>query len=100
LKPGVVTHAVREARRVLVALVVERGDDLLGELGAFLEHRSGGVQTVVGVRRHAGGQAVEVGELGDVEQHVLDRGGVRHGELQKQKRGTAVPLVTGRFRGC
>ena len=69
--------AVLERRRVLVALPVQRRDDVLIELGGFFEHGRGRVEPRLLQARHAR-HGFEVGELFHAEEHVLDGGAVSH----------------------
>ena len=79
LKPGVVvTSPSFQRRRIAVALDVQRRDHVLVELRAFLEHGLRGVEAGVLEARQLR-DLVDAGEVLDVEQHVLEGGGVAHG---------------------
>ena len=71
-------RAVLPARRMDVALAVERREHLAAEARALLEHGLRGVEARLveaGQRR----DRLDIGELLHAEQHVLDRRGVAHG---------------------
>ena len=66
---------------MLVALPIERGNHVLVELGAFLEHSLRRVRRGV---LEAGqiGDGTKTCEMFEIEHHVLDRGGIAHTSLQ------------------
>mmetsp|Transcript_42313 Transcript_42313/g.99245 ORF Transcript_42313/g.99245 Transcript_42313/m.99245 type:complete len:666 (-) Transcript_42313:1086-3083(-) len=90
---GVGTERVLEARRrrdlavlpergALVAFPVQRGNDVLGQLGALFQHGTGRVEAKVGECGDLLGQRLQASEVLDVEEHVLDGGLVTHFFLQ------------------
>jgi hypothetical protein len=66
-----------ERRGIAVAFDVQRRDHVLVEAGALLEHGLRGFQACVLEARQLGDLA-DVGQVLDVEQHVLEGGGVAH----------------------
>ena len=66
--------------RVLVALPVQGRQHFLVELGALLEHRLRGVVAGVLKARNLG-DLVNTGKMPDVEQHVLQGGGIAHDQV-------------------
>ena len=75
-------HAVFPARWVFVAFPVQRAQHAFGELGGLFQHGLGRVQTGI-FKAGKLGDLFDVGQVFDVEQHVLDGGDVAHGSLQK-----------------
>jgi hypothetical protein len=70
-------HAVLEGRGVAVARYVQRRDHVLVEARALLEHGLCRFQAGLFEARQLGDLA-DVGQVLDVEQHVLEGGGVAH----------------------
>ena len=71
--------AVGPTRGILVTLPVQRTDDALVELGRLFQHCLGRVKTGV-LKTRQSGDLLDIGQVLDIEKHVLQRGNVAHGK--------------------
>jgi len=70
--------AILPVRGRLVAFEVQRGDDVLIELGALVQHGLGRLDAVISKVGDLLGQGRQACQLLHVEDHVLDGGAVAH----------------------